>query len=305
MLYNTVIIGAGIAGLTASVYLRRAAKTVLLIEGNSPGGQITLSPNVENYPAVSAISGAELAERIVGQAESLGANIEYDTVISVEKTSDGIFLIKTEYGEFASQTVIIATGLKHRQLEAAGADRFKGGGISYCAVCDGSFFRGLDVAVIGGGNTALSEAIYLADICKNVYLVHRRDAYRAESAVVERMKAKSNIVRVENSVVASVNGTLRVESVTVKSVLDGSLRDIPVCGIFVALGHIPLNKPFENITRLDGEGFIAADESCTTDTDGVFVAGDCRTKSVRQLTTAAADGAVAALAAAKYIDMNF
>ncbi len=303
MQYDAIIIGAGIAGLTASIYLRRAGKTALVIEKESFGGQITLSPEVENFPSISTISGVELADRLVAQATALGVEFEIDAVTSVSK-SDDAFTVKTEYGEFTSKAAIIATGLKHRRLDIDGASKFESGGVSYCAVCDGAFYRGKDVAVIGGGNTALTEAIYLASIANTVYLVHRRGSYRAESAVVDRMAALNNIVQVKDSVPVAIHGSTGVETLTVRNVRDGRLCDLPVNGIFVALGHVPVNGIFEELTQLDEHGFIIADERCSTDTAGLFVAGDCRTKSVRQLTTAAADGAVAGIAAAEYIDLH-
>ena len=299
MIYDVAVIGAGIAGMTAAVYALRAGKTVLVIEKESIGGQITLSHRVENYPGHKALSGMELADPLMQQVMELGAEIEVDEVKSV-KHENGVFTVECGYSVFTSRSLICATGLKHRRLEAA--EGFTGGGVSYCAVCDGAFYRGKDVAVVGGGNTAVSEALYLSEICRTVYLVHRRTGYRAEKAEMEKLLAKQNIIRLENYTVEGLIGTDQLEGLTIKNTVDGSIREVKADGLFVALGHIPQNEVFAGLIDLDENGFCIADESCTTKTPGLFVAGDCRRKAVRQLTTAAADGAVAGLAAAKYIE---
>lgn len=299
MNYDVIIVGAGIAGMTAAIYAKRAGRSVLLIEKESIGGQITLSHRVENYPGHEAISGLDLADKLMQQAMELGAQLEVDEVKSVKKTDAG-FEVECGYASHTAKALICATGLRHRRLEAA--ENYKGSGVSYCAVCDGAFYRGKDVAVVGGGNTAVSEAIYLADICRTVYLVHRRTGYRAEKAVMDKLLAKENVVRMENYTVGELYGEQTLEGLKLNSTVGGEDGDIKVSGLFVALGHIPQNEVFADLMELDENGFAIADESCTTKTPGLFAAGDCRKKKVRQLTTAAADGAVAGLAAAEYAD---
>ncbi len=299
MLYDVAVIGAGIAGMTAAIYARRAGKSVVVFEKESIGGQISLSPKVENYPGFKEISGLELSESIFEQASALGAELEVDEVVSIEK-EDGLFTLNCNYCTHRAKAVVIACGLKHRKLEAASA--YEGRGVSYCAVCDGSFYKGKTVAVVGGGNTAVTEAIYLSDICEKVFLIHRRSGYRAETAVMERLRSKANIERLEFKTVEAVSGEKKVESLTLKDTRDGQLSSIDVDGLFVALGHIPQNAAFSGLMELDEYGFAVVDESCSAPTPGVFAAGDCRKKAVRQLTTAAADGACAGIAAANYID---
>ena len=299
MIYDVIVCGAGIAGMTAAIYALRAGKTALVIEKESIGGQITLSHRVENYPGHEAISGLDLSEKVMTQMLELGAELEVDEVTKVTK-ADGLFTVTCSSGEHQSRALIDASGLTHRRLEAAAG--FLGAGVSYCAVCDGAFYRGKDVAVVGGGNTAVSEAIYLADICRTVYLIHRRSGYRADKAELDKLDSKKNIVRLENFVVDKLEGGEQLTGLTLKSTIDGSEKSIDVSGLFVALGHIPQNSVFAELIDLDETGFAAADESCATRTPGLFAAGDCRKKAVRQLTTAAADGAVAGLAAAQYID---
>ena len=299
MLYDIAVVGAGIAGMTAAIYAKRAGKSVVMIEKEAVGGQITLSPRVENYPGYREISGLELADGIFAQAMGLGVNLEVDEVKSIEKL-DGVFRLTCAYTEVEAKAVIIATGLKHRRLEAAAA--FEGEGVSYCAVCDGNFYRGKTVAVVGGGNTAVSEALYLADICEKVYLIHRRTGYRAEKAVMDRLLANGKIVRLENKVVSSMENADGGKLLHLKDTQGGPDTDVAVSGLFIALGHIPQNDAFRGLLELDDTGFARADESCITLTPGVFVAGDCRAKAVRQLTTAAADGAVAGIAASGYVD---
>lgn len=299
MVYDVAVIGAGIAGMTAAIYARRAGKTVILFEKESIGGQIALSPKVENYPGFKDISGLDLANNVFEQAMALGAELEVDEVKSIER-AEGFFRIVSNYGAHDAKAVVIATGLKHRKLDPV--TKLEGQGVSYCAVCDGMFYKGKTVAVVGGGNTAVSEAIYLADICEKVYLIHRRTGYRAEKAVMERLYSKANIVRLENRVVSEAEKADGGVSLTLASTVGEADAKLAVDGVFVALGHIPQNSAFAALINIDEYGFAASDESCLTRTPGVFVAGDCRQKAVRQLTTAAADGAAAGLAAAKYID---
>ena len=296
---DIAVIGAGIAGMTAAIYAARAGKSVVLIEKETVGGQITLSPRVENYPGYKEISGLDLADNIFSQTLNLGVNLEVDEVKSIEKTAEG-FKIVCAYSEHTAKAVVIATGLKHRRLEAAAA--FEGEGVSYCAVCDGMFYKGKTVAVVGGGNTAVSEALYLADICEKVYLIHRRSGYRAEKAVMDRLYSNNKIERLENRVVGAIENVDGGKKLRLDDTRGGESKELTVAGLFVALGHIPQNDAFAGLLDLDEAGFVMAGEDCVTKTPGVFVAGDCREKAVRQLATAAADGANAGLAASKYIE---
>lgn len=301
-IYDVVIVGGGPAGLTAALYARRAGRTVLLIEKESFGGQIVLSPLVENYPLTHPASGVELVDELVRIVDSLGVQFEIDTVTDVLKNEDGMLNVKTEYSAFTARTLIIATGLKHRSLGLEDEKRLAGKGISYCAVCDGNFFKGKNVAVIGGGNTAVQDAIYLSRICRKVYLVHRRNSFRAEKHVIEKLRVCDNIELIMNSKVVGITGDGKVEGITVQNSYDNSQIEIPISGLFIAIGQEPGNAAFRNLVELNENSFIIADESCTTRHSNVFVAGDCRTKTVRQIITANADGGVAAIAASEYLD---
>lgn len=300
-MYDIIIIGGGCAGLTAAVYARRASKSVLLFENQVYGGQISFSPSVENYPGFANISGLELSDKIYQQASALGTKTSFETVTGI-RSEQNIKTVITDSGEYNCKAVIIAAGLKHRKTGLENEDRFTGRGISYCAVCDGAFFKGKDVAVYGGGNTALQDAAFLADLCSSVTLIHRRDSFRADAHVVAALNEKSNINYILNSTVTAINGENMLESVSVTDKLTGNIRDIKVSGLFIAIGHIPQNEPFKSLVKLDEHGFIIAGEDCRTSEEGIFAAGDCRVKEIRQLTTAAADGAVAATNACRYID---
>ncbi len=300
-MYDIAIIGAGPAGLTAAIYASRARKSVLVLEKEGFGGQIVLSPGVENYPGVvGSISGSDLASNLLEKAMEFGAVTEFDAVLSIEK-SGSVFTLKGEYGEYDAKAVIIATGAHHRKLGAPGEDALTGRGVSYCAVCDGAFFKDKAVAVIGGGSTALADASLLSELCSKVYLIHRRDEFRGEAHVVERLRAKENVEFVLSAVPEEFVGKDALEGVRVKF-KSGEERMLDVSGAFVAVGQEPQNKPFEGVIALDGAGYAQSGENCLTATEGIFVAGDCRQKSIRQLTTAVADGTVAALAACDYID---
>lgn len=296
---DIIIVGAGPAGLTAAIYARRAAKSVTVFEANMYGGQIVNTPDIENYPVEAHISGFDFATKLYNQAKGLGAAVKTERVLSIE--SDGsLKKVKTSKGEYLAKAVIIATGSKNRVLGLENEKKLIGRGVSYCATCDGSFFRNKSVAVVGGGNTALEDALYLADICEKVYLIHRRDSFRGDEATVSRLKERENIVFVLNSRVTALNAGARLESIEVTD-NTGSASTLEVSGVFVAVGREPENSDFANLIELDGAGYAIAGEDCATATPGVFVAGDNRTKAVRQLVTAASDGAVAATAAVKYI----
>ena len=300
-MYDIVIIGAGCAGMTAAVYAQRAGKKSLILEKETFGGQISFSPCVENFPSIKKISGNEFSDQLFEQATSLGSDAELENVLEI--TNDGDFkIVKTDYNTYKCKAVIIATGVLHRHLGLPFEDDFIGAGISFCAVCDGAFYKNKTVAVVGGGNTALQDAIYLSDFCKKVYLIHRRDSFRGEQHLVDVISKKDNIALVLDSVVTSLCGENALDGIDVQNVKTNATSHLDIDGLFVAIGQIPNNSAFSSIVNLDEQGFIIADETCKTNTSGIFVAGDCRTKEVRQLTTAAADGATSAIAACKYID---
>lgn len=295
-MYDIGIIGGGIAGMTAAIYGTRAGKKVVLFEGTGVGGQITLSSNVENYPGIKGISGNELALILKEQAEDLGAEIKTISVTEIRNTKEGKILI-TASEEILCKTVILASGQVHRKLGIPGEEKLTGMGVSYCAVCDGAFFKGMDVAVVGGGSTALQDADYLSTYCNKVYLIHRRDEFRGEQHLVEVLKEKENVEFVLNHVVTEVQGDFAVEGIRLEDKKNGEKSELKVDGVFMAVGQIPGNDRFKDVVELDADGYIVAGEDCMTSVEGIYAAGDCRTKKVRQLITAAADGAVAALAA--------
>ncbi|MGM9574803.1 MAG: NAD(P)/FAD-dependent oxidoreductase [Oscillospiraceae bacterium] len=300
-MYDIIVVGGGPAGLTAALYALRAGKSVLVIEKSTFGGQITWSPKVENYPAIPSVSGTELGDRLMAQAEAQGAEFELDEVISVELDGD-IKRVKTDFGgEFEAKAIIIAVGAKPRMLGVEREEELVGNGVCFCAVCDGAFYKNRPVAVSGGGNSALQDAVLLSDTCSKVYLIHRRATFRGEAKLVETLRSKENVEFVLESSVTALHGENELSGIRVTN-KDGASRDISVDGLFVAVGHAPDNGVFAQLMELDEAGYAASDESCLTKTRGVFVAGDCRRKAVRQLTTAAADGSAAALAACSYID---
>ena len=302
-MYDIGIIGGGTAGMTAAIYGQRAGKKTIIIEGGAFGGQITSSPNVENYPGIASVSGSEFSMNLLDQAVKLGAETVMEQVTGIRDEGDGK-VIETSGKEYPCRSVILATGVTHRHLGIPNEERLTGAGVSYCATCDGMFFRGKDVAVVGGGSTALQDAEFLSNYCKKVYLIHRRDEFRGEDSIVKRLEQKENVEFVLNATVKEIIGDQAVERLIVNSKKTGKEFKLDVSGVFIAVGQIPKNEIFADAVKLDADGFILAAEDCVTSHPGIFAAGDCRTKEVRQLTTAAADGAVAALAACKYIGEN-
>ncbi len=299
-MYDIIIIGGGPAGLTAAIYALRANKSVLVLEKGSFGGQITYSPKVENIPGFISVTGNEFADKLVEQALELGAEIEPTEVFSVK---DGeIKTVVTEDGDYEAKAVIIATGAKHRLLGVENEENLIGNGISFCAVCDGAFYKDEEVAVIGGGNSALQEAILLSDVASKVYVVQNLDFLTGEKKLAEQLYAKENVEIITGSVVKEIQGSEELESIVITKTADGQDRKIDVKGMFVAIGLIPQNAPFSDVLGLDAYGYADSDESCTTAACGIFVAGDCRKKKIRQVATACSDGAIAALAACDYID---
>lgn len=299
-MYDIIIIGGGPAGLTAATYARRAGKSVLVLEKDVFGGQITWSPKVENFPGELSVSGAELGDRLLDQAMEQGAEAELEEVESVTD-ADGIKTLHCVSGaEYTCRALIIAAGAKPRMLGLPGEKELMGSGVCFCAVCDGAFYKGQDVAVNGGGNSALQDALLLSESCRRVYLIHRRADFRGEARLVEALRARDNVELVLNAEISELHGEGELTGVTVTQ--EGRTRRIPVTGLFVAIGHAPELGRFSGLTELGPDGSALAGEDCRTATPGVFVAGDCRSKQIHQLTTAMADGAVAALAACAYID---
>ncbi len=302
-MYDLIIIGGGPAGLTAAVYARRAGLSTLILEITVCGGQIINSQNVENFPAIESIEGWRLADNWQKQALKAGAELKSAEVTGVELTGE-TKLVHTNKGDFEALAVIIATGAGHRKLDCPGASELSGRGVSTCAACDGAFFRKRPVAVVGGGNTALEDALYLAGICERVYIVHRRREFRAERRLVEAAKGKTNVEFLTPCVPVEIlaDENKRVRAMVVKNLETGEERELPTPGVFTAIGMIPDTKRFENVCRLDDAGYILAGEDCETGVPGVYAAGDCRAKALRQLVTAASDGAVAGSAAARYVN---
>lgn len=298
-MYDIIIIGGGPAGLTAATYARRAGKTALVLEKHAFGGQITWSPLVENFPAIQSVSGAELGDRMLEQAMEHGADVELEEVTHVQECS-GVKHVVTESGaEYDARALIIAVGAKPRMLGLEREEELVGSGVCYCAVCDGAFYKDRPVAVSGGGNSALQDALLLSERCSRVYLIHRRAEFRGERKLVDALRERGNVEFITEASVTELMGEGELEAIAVEQ--RGARREIPVTGLFVAVGHAPDNGVFSALIDLDGAGYAAADESCTTKTAGVFVAGDCRRKGVRQLTTAVADGSAAALAACAWL----
>ena len=299
-MYDIIVIGAGPAGMTAAIYARRASRSVLVLEALTPGGQIINTPDIENYPVEAHISGIDFSQRLHAQAEGLGA--EFVMEKAVEIRADGnVKNVVTDKNVYEAKAVIIATGSENRKLGVEDEDRLVGRGVSYCATCDGNFYRNKVVAVVGGGNTALEDALYLADLAEKVYLIHRRDSFRGEAATVARLQERDNVEFVYNSNVTRLIAEKRLTAIEVTNSKDGSVRTIELRGLFVAVGRIPENQNFASVVQLDESGYIVAGEDCHTTAPGIFAAGDNRVKLLRQLVTATADGAMAATEAIKYI----
>lgn len=300
MIYDIAIIGAGPAGLSAAIYGRRAGLSTICFESNVHGGQIINTPEVENYPALGKVSGVEYASNIYDQAVGFGAVVEYKAVTDVDFSGE-IKKVICGSEEYQAKSVIIATGVTRRKLEIPGEDRLLGAGVSYCATCDGLFFKDKTAVVVGGGNTALEDAVYLAGVCEKVYIVHRRDTFRGDQHEVEKVLKNEKIQVVYDTIPLSIEGSGKVERLRVKNVKTGEEKDIFTSAVFVAVGLIPQNDMFKGKVELTPDGYIMADESCKTSVEGVFAAGDTRNKTLRQLVTATSDGAVAATAAAAYV----
>lgn len=309
MVYDIIIIGAGIAGLTGAIYGQRAGKNVLVIEGRGVGGQITESPLIENYPGIESISGFDFTQRLYKQAQDLGVNFVFSEVRELKNgkadTSHKGNIEKIIYAgdtEYHAKTVIAAGGLKKRKTGLEKEEYFTGRGISYCATCDGAFFKGRTVAVMGGGNSAVSEAIYLSDICKEVYLIHRRDTLRAQKELIKKLESAENVTLILNSTITGLKGTDVLEDIEVLKSDSGKKENIKVDGLFVCIGQTPQNEYLGDEIEKDESGYIITDGNCHTNVTGIFAAGDCRKKKLRQLVTAACDGAVSAAEACELLD---
>lgn len=298
--YDIAIIGAGTAGLSAAIYAKRAGKKVLVLEGTSYGGQIIVSMDVDNYPGIKHTSGYEFATNLYEQAVDLGAEIVFEKVINIHNEQD-YKMIETEESQYVSKAIIIATGLKKRLLGIDKEKELTGLGVSYCATCDGAFYKGKDVAVNGGGNTALEDALFLSEYCNKVYVIHRREEFRGETNLINKLKEKVNVEFVLASEIIRIFGNDKLNGILIKNKKTDTERKLLVEGLFVAIGQIPEKDLYMNLVETDALGYIIANEDCTTSVKGIFAAGDCRTKDIRQLVTAASDGAIAALAAYKYI----
>ena len=302
-MYDIIIIGAGPAGMTAAIYARRAAKSVLVLEAVNYGGQILNTPDIENYPAEAHVSGYDFSTKLYEQAKGLGAEFIFEKAVGI-KNENGKKTVVTVNNSYEAGAVILATGSANRKLGLEDEEKLVGKGISYCATCDGNFYRKKIVAVVGGGNTALEDALYLSDLAEKVYLIHRRDSFRGEEANVSRLTARDNVEFIYNSNVTKLISDKRLRAIEVTNKIDGSVRTVELNGLFVAVGRVPENRNFADLVSLDDAGYVEAGEDCHTSCAGIFAAGDNRTKTLRQLVTAAADGAMAATEAVKYISNN-
>jgi len=300
-MHDIIIVGAGPAGMTATIYARRASKSVLVLEAVNYGGQILNTPDIENYPLEAHISGYDFSTKVYEQAKGLGAEFVFEKVTELRE-ENGLKTVVTTKNTYSAKAVILATGSENRKLGIEDEDKLTGKGISYCATCDGNFYRNKTVAVVGGGNTALEDALYLSDIAKQVYLIHRRDSFRGEETTVTRLKEKTNVEFIYHSNVTKLIAEKRLKAIEVTNNQDGSVRTIELNGLFIAVGRVPENQNFAQLIKLDDAGYIVAGEDCHTSAEGIFTAGDNRTKMLRQLVTAAADGAMAATEAIKYLN---
>ena len=295
-MYDVIIVGAGPAGLTAAIYACRANLKVLVLEAMTYGGQIINTPSIENYPALFKVSGFDFATNLYNQAKELGSEIKFEKVIKIIPGKEKKVITFTN--SYKAKAIIIATGAVSRKLNLPNEDEFVGKGISYCATCDGNFYKGQVVAVNGGGNTAFEDAIYLADITKKVYLIHRRNEFRADASLVEQAKKKKNIEFILNSKIIKLNGDDKLSSITLNN-----NKELNIDGLFIAIGKVPETNNFASVVKTTKDGYFESNEECLTNQEGIFVAGDAREKELRQLVTATSDGAIAATAAIKYLKL--
>lgn len=298
---DIIIIGAGFAGLTAAIYAKRSGLNILVIEKGIYGGQVSITNDIENYPAIEKITGPELSTRLYNHAVNIGIDIKFETVTEIN-LKDNIKTIKTNLNEYKCLSIIIANGVTRRKLECEGENRLTGHGVSYCATCDAAFYKNKPTAIVGGGNTALEDALFLSNNCSKVFLIHRRDTFRGEKVLIDAVKNKKNIEILYNTIVEKINGDKTVESIEINDIKNNIKKTLNLDGIFIAIGLKPENDVFKEQINLDNSGYIISDESCKTNINGVFVAGDTRTKLLRQIITAASDGAISAFQASNYIN---
>ena len=302
-MHDIVVIGGGPAGMTAALYALRNGKSVLVIEKEGFGGQVTLSPKIENYPGMVQVSGMELADQMMNQIIEQGADIEIATVNGMHPSESGWTVVTEEGCAYEAGAVIVATGVKHRMLGLAGEEDLVGDGISFCAVCDGGFYADEVVCVAGGGNSALQEAILLADTCKEVIMLQDLESFTGEEKLQEVLFSRPNVRAFTNTAITALHaGDDGLCGLDIADRTTGESQRIDCAGLFVAIGLIPANDPFSGFADLDERGYFASGETCVTKSPGLFVAGDCRSKTTRQITTATSDGAVAALAACRYLN---
>lgn len=299
--FDIIIIGAGPAGMTSALNCLRAGKSVLVLEGESFGGQIAFSPRVENYPTYQKISGAELMDKLYEQIVEWGARVELECATKVEKNGN-TFTVNTDYSQYECTSVILATGVKPRHIGIEREEELIGSGVSYCALCDGAFYSGEDVAVIGDANTAIQYAIVLSGYCRHVYVCALFDKLFADKALIDVLNSRENVSVQYHLSLKEFIGEDELSGLRFEDTQTHGQVNVDCKCAFVCIGQLPNNKAFENLVTLDKAGYIVADESCETSCEGVFTAGDCRTKSIRQLVTAASDGSIAAFNACKYVD---
>ena len=301
-MYDLIIVGAGPAGLAAAIYAARAELKFIVLEKEiMSGGQIINTYEVDNYPGLYHMGGFDLAMKFREHADALGASFVTGEVEKIEETSCGKKIICKDGTEYETKTVILSGGAKHRKLEVPGEDALAGSGVSYCATCDGAFFRGKEVAVVGGGDVAVEDALFLARLCKKVYVIHRRDSFRAAKTLVSRLVSTENVEIIYDSVVKEIQGKFKVESLVLTNKKTEEERTVALDGVFIAVGMLPETKAYEGLVELDGAGYIKADETGITLCPGIFAAGDIRTKELRQVVTAASDGANAVQSVERYL----
>lgn len=296
-MYDIIIVGAGPAGLTAAIYAARANKKVLVFEANIHGGQIVNAYKIENYPGLPNVAGYDFANILYNQVKDLGVEIKYETVIGIDENKN----IITKSGKYQAKAIILATGASKRKLNIESEERFIGKGVSYCATCDGNFYKGKTVAIVGGGNTALEDAVYLSNLAKKVYIIHRRDVFTGDNKYLNELKERKNVEFILNSNVVSLQGEKLLENIDVKN-NDGNVNNLEVNGLFIAIGQAPRNEIFKNTLKLDEFGYIYSEDGVHTSVNRIYVAGDARNKELRQLTTAVSDGSIASTVAIKEME---
>ena len=297
-MYDIIIIGAGPAGMTAALYAKQARKNILVLEKEIYGGQILKADKVKNYPGFKEISGYDFSNNLYNQLTDLGVEIKFEEVIEII-SKENIKEIKTKKGNYTTKSVIIATGARNRKLNLNNEDKLIGKGVSYCTTCDGMFFKDKEVAIYGGGNSAIDGALYLSNICKKVYLIYRQKDFKTDNENINQLKSTENIECIFNTNIIDLIGENKLESITLKE--EQNQYDLNVDGLFIEIGYIPVSEICKNIIDTDSKGYIIASEDCKTNIDGIFAAGDIRIKDIRQLTTACSDGTTAALNAVKYL----